>query len=81
MMCIFCGHPDTRVVDGRLDSDGDFKRRRVCKSCEKSYRTVEIPLGKPRHDGATNLTQKIKAAKLYLAQLQEAIRQIERMAS
>lgn len=46
MKCPFCKHPDTQVVDSRVNEEGDsIRRRRRCMSCEKrftTYETVEL---------------------------------------
>ena len=46
MKCPFCGHPDTQVVDSRVNEEGDsVRRRRRCLSCDKrftTYETVEL---------------------------------------
>lgn len=42
MKCPFCGHPDTQVVDSRVNETGDtIRRRRRCLSCEKRFTTFE----------------------------------------
>ena len=40
MLCPFCLHNDTRVVDKR-DSEGISKRRRECLKCSKRFNTLE----------------------------------------
>lgn len=40
MICPYCQHPETRVVDKR-DSEGLTKRRRECLKCEKRFNTLE----------------------------------------
>jgi len=46
MKCIFCGKPDTKVLDSRVGDDGaTIRRRRECVACSKrftTYETVEI---------------------------------------
>ncbi len=49
MRCIFCGHPESKVIDSRSADDGSaIRRRRECLECGKrftSYEKVEnIPL-------------------------------------
>jgi len=42
MICPFCRHNDTKVLDSRPDSDGrSIRRRRECIRCEKRWRTIE----------------------------------------
>ncbi len=42
MWCPFCHHPDTRVVDSRLSSDGaQVRRRRLCERCQARFSTFE----------------------------------------
>lgn len=40
MICPFCSHENTRVVDSRVVPDG-IRRRRVCSACDKRFSTVE----------------------------------------
>lgn len=40
MLCPFCGHPDSRVVDSRTAGD-TIRRRRECEGCERRYTTHE----------------------------------------
>jgi len=40
MICPYCQHSDTKVVDKR-DSEGLTKRRRECLKCEKRFNTFE----------------------------------------
>jgi len=46
MKCIFCGTPDTQVIDSRVGEEGtSIRRRRRCASCSKrftTYETVEL---------------------------------------
>lgn len=50
MICPFCSHDDTRVVDSRLTRDGlQIRRRRQCESCGSRFNTFEAPeLKSPR---------------------------------
>lgn len=42
MRCPYCGHPDTQVVDSRVNEAGDsIRRRRRCAACEKRFTTFE----------------------------------------
>ena len=44
MLCPFCSHQDTRVVDSRLTRDGlQIRRRRQCESCGSRFNTFESP--------------------------------------
>ena len=44
MLCPFCSHDDTRVVDSRLTRDGlQIRRRRQCESCGSRFNTYESP--------------------------------------
>ncbi|MEE4217905.1 MAG: transcriptional regulator NrdR [Xanthomonadales bacterium] len=44
MLCPFCSHDDTRVVDSRLTRDGlQIRRRRQCESCGSRFNTYEAP--------------------------------------
>jgi transcriptional repressor NrdR len=42
MWCPFCSFTDTKVIDSRLNQDGDTtRRRRVCPRCEGRFTTYE----------------------------------------
>ncbi|MFO7983521.1 MAG: transcriptional regulator NrdR [Desulfuromonadales bacterium] len=42
MICPFCSHADTRVIDSRLGKEGNnIRRRRECIACEKRFTTYE----------------------------------------
>jgi transcriptional repressor NrdR len=42
MLCVYCGHDETRVVDSRLVGEGrQIRRRRVCQACEERFTTFE----------------------------------------
>jgi transcriptional repressor NrdR len=42
MKCIFCGCPDSKVIDSRSTDDGaSIRRRRECVSCGKRFTTYE----------------------------------------
>jgi transcriptional repressor NrdR len=42
MKCPFCKHPDTQVVDSRVNDEGDsIRRRRRCPACDKRFTTYE----------------------------------------
>lgn len=43
MHCPFCNHPETKVIDSRLVSDGaQVRRRRECIQCNERYSTYEV---------------------------------------
>ena len=42
MLCPFCGHAETKVVDARNQRDAPVKRRRrECSECERRFTTYE----------------------------------------
>lgn len=42
MLCPFCSHPETKVIDSRDTSDGKvIRRRRECLKCQKRFSTYE----------------------------------------
>lgn len=42
MLCPFCNHPETKVIDSRETGDGKvIRRRRECLKCEKRFSTYE----------------------------------------
>ena len=42
MVCPYCGSDDTNVIDSRMMSDNDRRRRRYqCRKCEKRLTTFE----------------------------------------
>ena len=42
MVCPFCGHEDTKVVDSRDTNDGRaIRRRRECEKCQSRFSTYE----------------------------------------
>ena len=44
MLCPFCSHDNTRVVDSRLTRDGlQIRRRRQCEACGSRFNTYESP--------------------------------------
>ena len=43
MHCPFCSHEDTRVIDSRLQGEGDqIRRRRECMKCKARFTTYEV---------------------------------------
>ncbi|MBX3701127.1 MAG: transcriptional regulator NrdR [Dokdonella sp.] len=42
MHCLYCQHPDTRVIDSRVSDDGTMiRRRRECEQCGERFNTFE----------------------------------------
>lgn len=42
MYCPFCQHPDTKVIDSRLNLEGNqVRRRRECPECDERFNTFE----------------------------------------
>lgn len=42
MKCVFCGYPESKVVDSRPTEEGSsIRRRRECLSCKKRFTTYE----------------------------------------
>ena len=42
MLCPFCSHDETRVIDSRLSGEGDqIRRRRECARCHERFTTYE----------------------------------------
>ncbi len=42
MYCIFCQHPDTKVIDTRISTEGlSVRRRRECPKCSARFTTFE----------------------------------------
>ena len=43
MYCPFCTHPETKVIDSRLVSEGEqIRRRRECLTCNERFTTFEV---------------------------------------
>jgi transcriptional repressor NrdR len=56
MKCVYCGCPDSRVVDSRPTEDGSvIRRRRECEQCARRFTTYEkvetVPLLVVKKDG------------------------------
>ncbi len=56
MICPFCGHPSSRVVDSREVRDGsETRRRRECNGCSRRFTTYErvdeLPVTVVKRDG------------------------------
>ena len=42
MRCLFCGHPESKVIDSRSTEEGNsIRRRRECLNCEKRFTSYE----------------------------------------
>ena len=56
MMCPYCHHEETKVIDSRASSDFSIRRRRECLSCNKRYTTYEkiedLPIKVIKKDGS-----------------------------
>jgi transcriptional regulator NrdR family protein len=76
MKCPRC-QSDTSVKDTRPDKANTVRRRRVCEKCNHTFYTFEPP---PHSDrpGSVKVTKQLREVKTLLAQLQVAIRAIER---
>jgi transcriptional repressor NrdR len=51
MLCPFCHHAETRVIDSRLATEGEqVRRRRECSACQERFTTYEgaVDLALPR---------------------------------
>ena len=67
MVCPFCGHGDTKVVDSRDTNDGRaIRRRRECEKCQSRFSTYEemeiMKLTVLKRDGAKQEYDKRKIA-------------------
>ena len=57
MKCIYCGYPESKVIDSRSGEDGTtIRRRRECLKCAKRFTTYEkvesVPLIVIKKDGS-----------------------------
>src|SRR5688572_6831461 len=56
MLCPFCHHDETRVIDSRASADNAVRRRRECLKCRRRFTTYEkaeqAPLKVIKKDGA-----------------------------
>lgn len=56
MMCPFCKHDETKVIDSRTSQDYAIRRRRECLRCERRFTTYEkieeSPLKVIKKDGS-----------------------------
>ena len=41
MLCPFCDHKDSRVLESRLTGENSVRRRRQCEQCDKRFTTYE----------------------------------------
>jgi transcriptional repressor NrdR len=67
MRCVWCGSPDTRVVDSRSSEDGGaIRRRRECLACGRRFTTFEraegLRLTVIKRDGAREPYDRAKVA-------------------
>ncbi|MBC87252.1 MAG: transcriptional regulator NrdR [Bdellovibrionaceae bacterium] len=44
MYCPHCSHPESRVLDTRIQKEGEIRRRRECLECKGRFSTVESVL-------------------------------------
>ena len=56
MKCIYCGYPESKVIDSRPTDEGNsIRRRRECLECKKRFTTYEkidsLPLLVVKKDG------------------------------
>lgn len=56
MKCVYCGYPESKVIDSRPTDEGSsIRRRRECLSCGKRFTTYEkieeIPIMVVKKDG------------------------------
>jgi transcriptional repressor NrdR len=67
MKCPFCGHPDTQVIDSRVNESGDtIRRRRRCTACEKRFTTFETAdIRLPQVVKSNGFREDFSEAKLY----------------
>ncbi len=68
MICPYCGHLETKVIDSRDTNDGKaIRRRRECEKCQKRFSTYEEPeimkLTVIKKDGSREEFQKEKIKK------------------
>jgi len=68
MDCIYCKSYNTRVIDSRLTSSNDVRRRRKCIDCKKRFTTYEVIKDKNNwydngfEDGKRYFKKKVKGA-------------------
>lgn len=58
MLCPFCHHDETRVIDSRASAENAVRRRRECLKCRRRFTTYEkaeqAPLKVIKKDGSRN---------------------------
>lgn len=56
MMCPYCHHDETKVIDSRASADFAIRRRRECLACAKRFTTYEkvedLPIKVIKKDGS-----------------------------
>lgn len=56
MMCPYCHHDETKVIDSRTSSEFAIRRRRECLSCKRRFTTYEkiedLPIKVIKKDGS-----------------------------
>lgn len=65
MKCMYCGHPESRVIDSRPTDEGSvIRRRRECESCTRRFTTYEkietSPIYVVKKDGRREIFDAIK---------------------
>ena len=65
MRCLYCAHPESKVVDSRPSDEGaSIRRRRECLECHKRFTTYEtmesLPLMVIKKDGSRQSFDKSK---------------------
>ena len=65
MKCPFCGEVENKVIDSRLNKDGDvIRRRRECIACQRRFTTYEhieeIPIMIVKKDGRREIFSREK---------------------
>lgn len=87
MKCIFCEHPESKVIDSRPTDEGSvIRRRRECLNCAKRFTTYEkieqVPLLVIKKDGRREIfdPEKIKTGVLKATEKRPvSIDQVDRM--
>ncbi len=65
MKCIFCGNPNSKVVDSRYLKDTSIRRRRECLNCGKRFTTYESVENNPMIvTNSDNIREPFKLEKL-----------------
>jgi transcriptional repressor NrdR len=87
LKCIFCEHPESKVIDSRPTDEGSvIRRRRECLNCAKRFTTYEkieqVPLLVIKKDGRREIfdPEKIKTGVLKATEKRPvSIDQVDRM--